>query len=538
MAGVTTLGRVSETSKARVDVDSQDVIDALLRITQDLDLRGSLDRLVATCCDLTGARYGVLGLLDESGTLADFVIHGLDDEQMALVGALPTSHGILGLLVDDPRPLRLGDLGEHAQALGFPAHHPPMKTFLGVPVRVGADVLGNLYLTEKADGADFTERDEALVVILAQLAGFVIGTARTQLLGEQRREWLAASLALSHALEDSDDVPGALRRVASGLCEVAGALLVAVIGTEGEEVLIEHCSPGGRRVRISESSLAAARQQSDALVVEAVATGELRVGQAVGRTVVVVPLPSRLVPGRSLIVLLDDSGGGVTDAWTALLRAYADQAALALDRTQGLFERQEHMLVADRDRIARDLHDSVIQRIFAAALQLQGLRRQVLVDEVKVRLEEIVVELNTTIRDIRSTIFELQRVDGSSLKSEIRALAKEYVPVLGFTPFVRLRGEVESEVPGPVAEHLVATLREALSNVARHADADACVVEVDVADGRLTLRVSDNGRGIPDARSESGLRNVRRRATDLGGRFAITSEEPHGTLLEWQVPLA
>ncbi len=518
-----------------VAVDARDVLDALLMVTQDLDLRGALDRLVAACCDLTGARYGVLGMLDDDGLLTDFVIHGLDAEQQAMIGALPTSHGILGVLVHDPRPLRLDDLTVHADALGYPSNHPEMQTFLGVPVRIGSQVLGNLYLTEKAGG--FTDRDEALLEILAQLGGFVIGTSRGQLLGERRREWLAASLALSHALEDSADVPGALRQVAAYLCQVSEALLVAVVGSEGEQVLLEHCRPDGHRQRLSAPVLAAARDQSDAVLREAIAAREVRVGRAVGRTVVVVPLPSRLVPGRALTVVLDDTGAGIDAASTELFVAYADQAALALDRTQGLAERQEHMLVADRDRIARDLHDSVIQRIFAAALQLQGLRRRVDAEDVQDRLEEIVGELNTTIRDIRSTIFELQRTDGAALKTEIRGLAKEYVAVLGFTPFVRLRGDVDGAVPAPVAAHLVATLREALSNVARHAGADACIVEVEVADGWLTLRVSDNGHGIADERQESGLRNVRRRALDLGGRFSTTPEDPRGTLLEWIVPL-
>jgi signal transduction histidine kinase len=195
------------------------------------------------------------------------------------------------------------------------------------------------------------------------------------------------------------------------------------------------------------------------------------------------------------------------------------------------------MLVADRDRIARDLHDTVIQRLFATGLQLQGLQRSVGSPAVRSRLVESVDELNTTIRDIRSTIFELRHDEGGSLKAGIRSLAQEYVPVLGFTPFVRLRGPIDAAVPERTAEQLLATMREALSNVARHAEADACIVEVEALADRLVLRISDNGLGLANEINESGLRNVRRRAFDQGGSFTIGPEEPHGTLIEWSVPL-
>ncbi|MCW2785948.1 MAG: hypothetical protein JWP74_2465 [Marmoricola sp.] len=196
------------------------------------------------------------------------------------------------------------------------------------------------------------------------------------------------------------------------------------------------------------------------------------------------------------------------------------------------------LISADRDRIARDLHDTVIQRLFATALLLQGLRRRVDDEEVGHRLDEAVADLNTTIREIRSTIFDLGRTAEASLRAEIRGLAKEYASVLGFTPFVRLRGPLDVGVPADDADQLMATLREALSNVVRHADADACVVEVTVVEDALRLRVSDNGHGIGYDQQESGLRNVRRRAVDRGGSFRITPEDPQGTLLEWEIPLA
>jgi len=219
------------------------------------------------------------------------------------------------------------------------------------------------------------------------------------------------------------------------------------------------------------------------------------------------------------------------------MAAFADQAALAWQLASAQRRMRELDVLTDRDRIARDLHDVVIQRLFATGLHLQGARRIAMSDEVRERLDSAVLDLDTTIRDIRSTIFELQRVGERSLRSDVRDLAKEYVPVLGFTPLVRTTGPLDSAVGGELGEQLLAVLREALSNTARHAEASAAVVEVEVTGERVMLSVTDNGKGIPGERRESGLRNVRRRAADHGGAVRLLGEEPHGTRLEWSVPL-
>ena len=331
-------------------------------------------------------------------------------------------------------------------------------------------------------------------------------------------------------------MPDALRVVSRHLRQVAGAGAVAVVADLDDGLGVVMLADGAGHPSLAD--LDKVLEVAHPVLVQAEVTGRIVALPRIENTEgFVIPLLSRLVPGHLLLVLADGADAASESLDAELLIAFADQAALALDRTQALAEREEHLLVADRDRIARDLHDSVIQRLFATALQLQGLRRIVILDEVRSRLDDAVAELNTTIRDIRSTIFELRHDDGSSLKADVRGLAKEYVAVLGFTPFVRIRGPLDVAVVPEVADHLLATLREALSNVARHADADACIVEVEVGQDRLLLRVSDNGRGIGGEVSESGLRNVRRRAVEHGGTFRIGSEEPHGTLLEWQIPL-
>ena len=222
---------------------------------------------------------------------------------------------------------------------------------------------------------------------------------------------------------------------------------------------------------------------------------------------------------------------------TELLGSFADQASLFLDRTQAMSERQELVLVSERDRIARDLHDLVIQRLFATGLQLQGARRLSSDEAVVERIDKTVQDLDVTIRDIRSTIFGLQYGHEESLRNDVHDVARDYGPVLGFAPVVRTSGPLDSVVPRPVGDQLVAVLREALSNVARHAGASSTTVEVVVADREVVLRVTDDGRGLAADRMESGLSNVRRRAAELGGAVRLLPEEPHGTMVEWRVPL-
>lgn len=513
------------------------LLDAVLLISSDLDLRSALDRLVSAACALTGAQYGVLALVDDAGAMADFVIHGVDAETRAMIPSLPTGHGLLGMLLEDTAgPIRVDRISDHPQSFGFPAHHPPMDTFLGVPVRVDGSVFGNLYLAEKADGQPFDDADEQLLGELAQIAGLVIGNARMYAGAQSRYRWLEAMQAMSYALEGSADPDDALAAIVQHLQGVSGAIAVGAVRDDeqgGLKLVASYRADGGLPVveDVTErwgKAIAAAGLEDCAVIAES--------RDAIVR--LVIPMSAQLLRGHYLLIALEQADAGIDEPDLGLFNAFADQASLVLDRSQALTERHEHLLVADRERIARDLHDTVIQRLFATALQLQGVRRLPVLDEVSERLDTCVADLNTTIRDIRSTIFELRRSGTASLNDEIRGLAREYVPVLGFTPFVRLRGPLDEVVTERLGEQLIATLREALSNVARHAGADACIVEVEAVADRLVLRVSDNGRGIAADGNESGLRNIRRRAFDLGGTARIVPEEPRGTLVEWDVPLS
>ena len=349
------------------------LLQAVLSIGSGLDLNVVLQRIIEAAVELVDARYGALGVLDESGTrLSDFLTVGLDADQRALIGSLPEGHGILGLLIVDPKPIRLPDLSEHPDSFGFPEHHPPMHSFLGVPIRVRGVVFGNLYLTDKTSAEVFTDVDEQLVVALATAAGVAIENARL------------------HA----------------------------------------------------------------------------RVG--------------------------------------------------------------EMALLEDRERIAQDLHDTVIQRLFATGLGLQGAARLAERPEVIERIEQAVEDLDLTVKHIRTAIFGLEQsrpvVEGA--RSRILSLIREAAGPLGFEPRVLLDGPVDTGLDDTVANELLTTLREALSNVARHAKATRVDVEVTV-DVDILLSVADDGIGPPadDAPRGKGLANMASRAARLGG-----------TLLDWRVP--
>jgi signal transduction histidine kinase len=364
------------------------LLDAVMAVGSDLDLPAMLRRIVQSAMDLSDARYGALGVLDESRTrLAQFITIGIDDETHKAIGHLPTGHGILGLLVVEAKPIRLPDLHEHPDSQGFPPNHPPMKSFLGVPIRVRDQVFGNLYLTDKTSAEVFTDVDEELVVALASAAGVAIENAR---------------------------------------------------------------------------------------------------------------LHTRV---------------------------------------------QELALVEDRERIARDLHDTVIQRLFATGLSLQGSLRLVggQPELARDRVQTAVDDLDVTVKYIRSAIFGLEatRPVAFGPRTRVLELVGEAAGSLGFEPRVMIDGPVDAGVSDEVAADLLAVLREALSNVARHAQATKVDVELVVDDASICLRVVDDGVGPPPegAPRGSGLSNIAARAERYGGTTTLTAAtEGSGTVVEWKIP--
>lgn len=510
--------------------DARSLLEAVTAISSDLDLASVLTRIVEAATALTEARYGALGVLGGDGELVEFVTTGIDERTRELIGDLPRGRGILGVIIEDPAGLRLADLSAHPSSVGFPPHHPPMTSFLGMPVRIRGTVFGNLYLTEKSGGGPFTEADERLVEELARAAGYVISNARSFALSERRRQWLEASAELAELLQPPVDLGTALHEIVATARRVSRARAVALWSSLGPEHDTLSVAPDTDASWVAEL-LARAR------ATEPGAGGPVVTTDVDDVPLVVVPLRSHLAPVSALVAVAHPGSGLLDVQDRDLLAGFADQVALSLDRTQALADRQELAVISDRERIARDLHDIVIQRLFATGLQLQGVAAMTGDGPVTARLDAAVADLDDTIKAIRGTIFELQDRRGESLRAAIRSLVKEYVPVLGFTPVVRTSGPVDTTVPPALGSQLLAVLREAISNVARHALADSAEVDVVVGGDRLELRVADDGVGLPGEVSESGLRNARRRADDLGGTLAVTPVGERGTLLVWRVPL-
>jgi len=367
-------------SVQRFDVRLQQLLDAMLSIGSDLSLPAVLQRIIESACKLVDARYGALGVVDDHGQLTDLATSGIDESTHDAVGRLPEFTGILGVLLRDPKPVRLRDVGEHPLAQGFPPGHPEMSSFLGVPIR-GKEAIGSLYLADKQSADQFSEEDERLAVTLAAASGVAIDNARLQ-----------ASL--------------------------------------------------------------------------------------------------------------------------------------------------EHVAVLqDRERIARELHDKVIQRLFAAGMTLQTTL-PIARSEVASHITQAVEEIDETIRDIRRTIFALETRTRRGVRVDIFAHVDAAREVLGFTPELRLEGPIDSAVPETTADHLLAALFEALSNVAQHAGASKVDVAVEAGE-ELRLEVADDGAGLPDRiEPGQGLRNMERRALELGGSASVRPGKGAGTVVEWRVPLS
>lgn len=540
------LDRVGEVVTSRERLRA--LLDAVVGIGTDLDLRSTLQRIVQSACDLVGARYGALGVIGHDRLLHDFITHGIDPELHARIGDLPHGRGVLGLLIDDPRPLRMPDITQHPKSYGFPPNHPPMHSFLGVPVRIRDQVFGNLYLAEKQGGAQFTEDDEEIVVALAAAAGVAIENARLYALAHRRERWLAATAEITAVLLGEVRRTDALTLVARRAREVAEAevALVLLYDPDAEEFTVEVVDGAdeqagalvGTVLPAAETSFAAAvvegrHDRVDDLAHAAPWPALLRTGPAM-----VAPLTTAdTLHGVLVIAHRADRAPVANDDDMALLGSFAGQAALAMERARGQEERELLVVLEDRERIARDLHDVVIQRLFATGLQLQSAAPMTTKPEVARRINAAVDDLDATIKDIRRTIFELRTPMSAALRTEIREAIEVAAESLGHRPRLELSGPIDSAVPDAVRPDLTAVLREALSNAVRHARADRVAVAVRVDAGRVTVTVTDDGVGCDPAAARGGLVNLRERAERHGGEFHVRRAEPRGTEVCWSVPL-
>ncbi|WP_030743505.1 GAF domain-containing protein [Streptomyces sp. NRRL F-5135] len=529
------------------------LLDAVLTIGSDLDLDVVLRRITESAVTVVDAEYGALGVLGEEGQIKRFITVGVDEETIKAIGHYPEGGGILGLLIREPEPLRLADLGAHPESVGFPEGHPPMTTFLGAPVRVRDRVFGNLYLTDKRGGARFDDEDEAVLRTLAAAAGVAIDNARLYEDTRRRERWLAASSDLTHGLLSGTDPDQVLYQVAATVRRLAGADLVtvAVPFDGGDELVIEATDgAGAERVHglvLPPTTLAAKVYRSNERVSSGALSGEPQEG---GGSAGQIELgPGFLLPlggsehVRGVLQVANLPGGReFSEATMTMIGGFADQAALALEIAEHRREADRRMVLSDRDRIARDLHDLAIQRLFASGLTLNSVLGRISDrPEAAERVRRVVDDLDDTIKTVRNTIYALRERDregARGLRAELLAETDRATGVLGFTPALRMTGLLDTGVPAEYAEQLLAVLRETLSNAARHAHATHVEVTAETDGSRLRLRVADNGTGIdPGVTRCSGLANLHRRAGDLGGSFTLGPNEPVGTVAEWTVPL-
>ncbi|WP_199509351.1 sensor histidine kinase [Nucisporomicrobium flavum] len=525
------LDRVGEVVTSRERLRA--LLDAVVGISRDLDLRSTLERIVVSACSLAGAKYGALGVLGpDRQDLSDFITHGIDPAEHAKIGDLPHGRGVLGLLITHPEPVRLRDITQHPRSYGFPPNHPPMHSFLGVPVRTRDQIFGNLYLAEKNGGGEFTEDDEEIVVALAAAAGVAIDNARLFALARRRERWLAAAGEITSVLLGTVNRQEALRLIARRAREISEAELVLVLLADetGARYTIEVADGAdamvGRVLSVDVDALSA-----EGIDLRDVADwpGPVPAGPALSA-----PLAGADMPQGVLIV----AGAAVGDEDdSTLLSSFAGQATLALERARAQEEREQLVVLEDRERIARDLHDVVIQRLFATGMQLQGAAPHALRPEAVKRINAAVDDLDATIRDIRRSIFELTAPAGSSLRRELGQVVDAATGTLGFRPVLDVTGPVDSAVPDDVVPELLAVVREALSNAARHAEAQNVRVSVRADGEEVVIRVEDDGVGTDPAAARGGLVNMGERARDLGGVFEVTPATGGGTVVTWRAPL-
>jgi signal transduction histidine kinase len=533
-------------------LDAQDRLHSLLQavigISADLDLRSVLERIVKAASELSGARYGALGVLGADEHLADFITYGITDEEGARIGPLPQGHGILGLLIRQPKPIRLGRLAQHPDSYGFPSNHPPMSTFLGVPIRIRDEVFGNLYLTEKAHGAEFTDEDEQVVTALATAAGVVIGNARLYEMSNHRRAWLEASTEISRQLLNSAEPQESFTLIVRQAREVTHAWFSALVLVEADSGPAVVAADGDPRYRplveaLDSTTIDKAVDEAGPVVVTTTSTFapeavvELLRGITPDAAMILSPFVSE-DEVRGVLTLLGTRAAWLRNDEAEFMTSFANQIALALARARVQQDREAIAVYDDRDRIARDLHDLVIQRLFATGMKLQGAHRLAVRPEVQDILSASVAELDDTIHDIRSTIFQLHQIkDQPALRSLLMRLVDDYSSVLDFRPRLRLEGPIETAASNDVREALTAVTREALSNVARHAQATSVEVRVAVIGSEICLEVADDGMGIAGPAPGNGLRNIAERAQAFHGTVDVEPNKPHGTVVRWRVPI-
>lgn len=526
------------------------LLGAIETITSDLSLEVVLKNIVSAACELAGARYGALGVIGADGMLEQFVHVGFDDATAAAIGPLPQGKGLLGALITDPRPIRLAKLDTDERSSGFPPNHPPMNSFLGVPIRSRETVFGNLYLTE-SDKGEFSAEDEQLVVALAMAAGASISNARLYQESQMQQRWHSASAEITAALLAANG-EDPLQTIARRAIEVADADVVNLLLLDADgQSLVTEVAFGvnaerllGQRVPVEDTLAGRVVHSGSALLaVDGGVDGQLPIqyhGVLESGPLMMLPLngSARI---RGVLSLVRQRGRRAFAASElAMADGFARHASLALELADSRAAEQKLVLLEDRDRIARDLHDHVIQELFAIGLSLESVAASLDPNSgLGQRVQQRVEDIDRTIRRIRTSIFALRGpLDGATggLRQAIMEVTSELTAVLGFPPHVSFAGHLDFLADETLADDVVAVVRETLTNTAKHAQATRASVDVSLADRELMITVTDDGIGVQDTGRKSGIANLGARAERRGGSFTLAPANAGGTMAIWKVP--
>lgn len=529
----------------------QGLLNAVVALAEDLSLEAVLHRVVSSACDLLQAQYGALGVIGRDRALSHFITVGIDEELARKIGPLPTGHGVLGLLIRDPKPLRLHDLGQHPDAYGFPKNHPPMKSFLGVPVRVRDVVFGNLYLTQKKGGGDFTDEDEELAEALAAAAGVAIENARLYDDARRRTAWLQACMDVTGKMMGDAETPEGL----SGGLDMIAARALRESSSDLALILVQEGGSGSYRIAGAAGSLApqwvGRLLPFDSVEIDVVlATGKAALiddassalgrgeGMGAGR-LLVIDLSAHGTHHGLLVLERDKASGTFSGTDMEMGPVFGSHVALALELARAHRMREQIAVFSDRDRIARDLHDLVIQRLFAAGLSIQSLRRYMTGEPAARTIQTVTAELDETIRELRNTIYSLSDSEAEKelLSSRVLEAVRTGTQSLPFVPLLTLTGPIDAIRDEETALNILAVITEGLSNAVRHSGADSIRVSVSVDEGFVCVAIQDNGTGFSVPSPGNGLSNMEHRARTLGGTFEVASSPEAGTALTWSAPV-
>lgn len=530
----------------------QRLVELNRAIVAELSLAAVLRRVVDAARTIGRAQYGALGVLAPDGRLEQFLHVGMDSDTVSAIGELPSGRGVLGALISDPRPIRLPSIGKDRRSSGFPAAHPPMSSFLGVPIQSRGEIYGNLYLTNRLDAAEFTAEDEDLVQAVAATAGVAIENARLYEESRRQQEWLRASADISRdLLQGATTATDIVTRIADVVRRLAAADVVTVVfpAATAAELTVQIARGHQAHQLLGytypfEGSLAGQAMTSGHALLLAPDHGgyfvHLQSAFDVG-PVMACPLVGEAGVRAAVMVGRREGSAAFTPADLRMAEAFANHAAIALELSDRR-EKQRHLeVLEDRHRIARDLHDHVIQRLFATGLSVQAAAMRSSDPDMTEKLQTAVEDMDDTIRQIRTSIFGLQdhrASDSANPRTVLINVVTEVEPALGFSPNLTFGGPVDTLVQPDVLDDAQAVLREGLTNIAKHANANRVTASVLVSARHIVIEIIDNGSTAPSipAGGRSGLANLERRATLRGGSLTFSHDE-HGTKLRWTAAL-